>query len=90
MKVQFFEYTKANGETSSREVVEVSAPSNFLEGYDITEMQPSDFGAFSVEYAQTLNRQKAEMLELLNKYGLSHSYRRFTPSQMTNVETEYF
>lgn len=90
MKVKFFEYTKANGDVSSREVVVVQEPNNFVEGYDITEIQPADFGQFSVEYAQMLNRQKAEMLELLNKYSLSHSYRRFTPSKMTNVETEYF
>ncbi len=90
MKVKFFEYTKANGEVSNREVVVVHEPNTFVEGYDISDMPPADFGQFSVEYAQMLNRQKAEMLEMLNKYGLSHSYRRFTPSQMTNVENEYF
>ncbi len=90
MKVQFFTYTKSNGEVSEREVVVVSEPSNHVEGYDITSMEPANFGAFSVEYAQTLNRQKSEMLELMAKYDLTHSYRRFTPSSMTNVESEYF
>ena len=89
MKIKTFKYTKANGDVSTRKLVEQVAPIDFFEGLDVPELDSTDFGAFADDYIAMENEQYVKRIELLKKHGLSDRYRRFSPSRMSDTQTNY-
>ena len=90
MKVLEFTYTKANGDTSKRTVVEVAKPSKFIAGFDISEVDPEVMLELAAEY-NALETQFAEArLALQVKYDIKHNFRQFDPDRMTNTTHEFF
>ena len=89
MKLVEFSYTKANGDTSQRAVLEVLQPSKHFEGIDVSEMDSDAFAEFISEYRAMKNAQHEATMALLLKHDLKHNYRRFLPEQMANVTAEH-
>jgi hypothetical protein len=89
MKLVTFKYSKANGDISNREVVECREPSQFFEGYDVSEMPNEDFAEFSLAYKILLDEHKSKIAALLADFDLNHSYRRFIAKNMSEVTTEH-
>ena len=89
MKLVEFSYTKANGDTSQRAVLEVLQPSKHFEGIDVSEMDSDAFAEFVSEYRNMKNAQHEATMALLQKHDLKHNYRRFLPEQMTVITTEH-
>lgn len=89
MKLVEFMYTKADGTSSKRAVIEVSQPSQHFEGVDITQMPEDEFAEFSTEYRDLLEQQYNAKIAIMQKYDLKHNYRRFVPQKMTDVTTDH-
>ena len=89
MKIKEFTYTKPNGDVSQRTVVELVSPTEHIEGIDVSELDLDSYA----EFTQKLNELEKEIynkrIELYNEFDLTHNYRRFVPSRMTNVTTEF-
>jgi hypothetical protein len=89
MKLLEFTYTKADGKTSQRAVIELLSPQKHFEGIDVTQLEEAEFADFTLEMREMKDRQYAETMELLAKHDLKHNYRKFLPEQMSNVTTEH-
>lgn len=89
MKLVEFQYTKANGDSSQRAVIELQQPSKHFEGIDVTELPEAEFALFVNEYRQLKQAQHEATLQLLAQHDLQHNYRRFLPEQMTNTTSEH-
>lgn len=89
MKLVEFTYTKADGSTSQRAVVELVQPTQFFEGIDVSHMDNDELAHFCSEYRSMKAAQHEETLALLNQFDLKHNYRRFTPEKMASVQTDY-
>jgi hypothetical protein len=89
MKIKEFTYTKPNGDVSQRTLVELVSPTEHIEGIDVSELDLDSYA----EFTQKLNELEKEIynkrIELYNQFDLTHNYRRFVPSRMTNVTTEF-
>lgn len=88
MKLLEFNYTKADGTSSSRAVIEVAKPTKNYEGIDVSQMPEADFAAFVQDYRELVNQQYLAKMALINKYDLTHNYRQFVPERMTDLVTE--
>lgn len=88
MKLMEFNYTKANGTTSQRSVIEVVKPTKNYEGMDVSDMPQDQFADFIAEYRDLLNKQYEAKMALIHKYDLTHNYRQFIPEKMTDLVTE--
>lgn len=89
MKIKEFTYTKPNGDVSNRTLVELVAPSDSYEGIDVSELDMDGYAAFITEMNEVEKQIYAMRSELYSKYDLGHNYRKFLPSRMTNITTEY-
>ena len=85
MKLVEFKYTKADGTTSARAVIEVLQPSQHFEGVDVSQMPDDDLAEFTAEYRDLLEQQYNAKIAVMQKYDLKHNYRRFIPEKMTDV-----
>lgn len=88
MKLMEFNYTKANGTTSQRSVIEVAKPTKNYEGIDVSDMPQDQFADFVSEYRDLLNKQYEAKMALIHKHDLTHNYRQFIPEKMTDLVTE--
>ncbi len=89
MKIKEFTYTKPNGDVSKRTLVELVAPSDSHEGIDVSELDMDTYAEFIAEMS-AVEKQIYEMrTELYAKFDLKHNYRKFLPSRMTDVVTDY-
>lgn len=88
MKLMEFNYTKADGTSSQRAIIEVAKPTKNYEGIDVSQMPEPEFAGFVQEYRQLLNSQYEAKMALIHKYDLTHNYRQFIPEKMTDVVTE--
>jgi hypothetical protein len=89
MKLLEFTYTKQAGDVSKRAVIELVTPSNFIEGWDVTNLEAGEFAKFAETMGALRRRQHEETMQLLQEFDLKHNYRRFKPEGMTNVQVEY-
>ena len=89
MKFLEFTYTKADGTESSRAVIELVTPTQFVEGIDVTSLSESDFADFCREFSALKQDHHNQTMEKLAQYDLRHNYRRFIPEQMSDVTTDY-
>jgi hypothetical protein len=89
MKIKEFTYTKPNGDVSQRTLVELVSPTEHVEGIDISELDMDTYA----EFVKRLNELEQEIsnrrIALYAEFDLTHNYRRFLPSRMTEVTTEY-
>lgn len=85
MKLMEFKYTKANGDVSERAIVVSQEPVKNLSGIDVTELPEAEFANFCRDWRELKTRQAEEVVQLLGKHDLSHSYRQFKPESMAEV-----
>jgi hypothetical protein len=89
MKVKEFTYKKANGEVSQRTVLELVSPTEHVEGIDVTSLDMDSYAAFVEQLKLIEDELYARRLTLYSDFDLKHNYRRFVPSNMSNVTTEF-
>lgn len=89
MKLVEFTYTKADGSTSQRAVLEVVQPTKFFEGVDVSQMPEDQFAEFTKEYRELFENYQNDKMIIMQKYDLKHNYRRFTPEKMSDVIADY-
>jgi hypothetical protein len=89
MKIKEFTYTKANGDVSQRTLIELVAPSEHIEGIDVTELDMDSYAEFIPKLKQLEDEIYSKRMQLYAEFDLSKNYRRFTPSNMTDVTVEY-
>ena len=89
MKVKEFTYTKANGDVSQRTLVELVTPTEHVEGIDVTELHIDSYADFVQQLKVIEDELYTRRLALYSAFDLQHNYRRFVPSRMSNVTTEF-
>ena len=89
MKIKEFTYTKPNGDVSQRTVIELVTPTDSIEGIDVSELDVETYGEFIVQLKVLEDEIYARRMALYADFDLGHNYRRFLPSRMTNVTTEF-
>lgn len=89
MKLVEFSYTKADGTSSKRAVIEVLQPTAHFEGIDVSQMPEDEFAEFTSEYRDLLEQQYNAKIAVMQKYDLKHNYRRFIPEKMTDVTADH-
>jgi hypothetical protein len=89
MKLVEFVYVKDNDSRSTRAVIELVAPTKFVEGIDVSDLDATEFAEFCAEYGELKRKQHEENMQILAKFDLTHNYRRFDPAKMHNVTKEY-
>lgn len=89
MKIKEFTYTKPNGEVSQRTLVELVTPTEHIEGVDVSGLNMDEYAEFIAELKALETSVYNRRMELYAQFDLSQNYRRFVPSRMTNVTTEF-
>jgi hypothetical protein len=89
MKLVEFKYTKTDGKTSDRAVLELVTPAKHMEGIDVSQMPVEEYADFVAEFAQLKNAQYEATMQLLADYDLKTNYRRFLPDQMSDIKIEH-
>ena len=89
MKFLEFTYTKTDGTTSKRAVIELVTPSKHIEGIDVTSLSESDFADFCREFSALKADHHNQVMEKLAQFDLKHNYRRFIPEQMSEITSDY-
>ncbi|NBW10525.1 MAG: hypothetical protein EBR82_21115 [Caulobacteraceae bacterium] len=89
MKLLEFSYTKEDGSVSNRAVIELIAPSKFIEGWDVSNLDNQTFAEFSQSMGELRRKQHEETMALLADFDLKHNYRRFKPESMKDIQVEY-
>jgi hypothetical protein len=89
MKFLEFTYTKTDGSTSKRAVIELVTPTKHIEGIDVTSLSESDFADFCREFSALKADQHNQTMEKLAQFDLKHNYRRFIPENMSDVTSDY-
>ena len=89
MKIKEFTYTKANGDMSQRTLVELVTPTDSIEGIDVSELDMDSYAEFIQQLKLLEDEIYARRMALYADFDLSKSYRKFIPSRMTNVTTEF-
>lgn len=89
MKIKEFTYTKPNGEVSERTLVELVSPTEHVEGIDVTELDMDTYADFVTKLRELESNLYAQRMALYSEFDLAHNYRRFLPSRMTNITTEF-
>ena len=87
MKFSQFTYTKTNGETTARTVCVAMQPSKFLEGYDISDLDPDALVEFAEAYNKIHDEYAAKLQNIAEQFDVN--YKRFTINNITNQTTEY-
>lgn len=89
MKIKEFTYTKPNGAVSQRTLVELVTPTEHIEGIDVSELDMDSYAEFVQKLKQLEDTLYTQRMALYADFDLSTNYRRFVPSRMTNVTTEF-
>jgi len=89
MKIKEFTYTKPNGDVSQRTLVELVTPTEHIEGIDVSELDMDAYAEFVQKLKALEDTMYNQRMALYADFDLSHNYRRFVPSRMTNVTTEF-
>lgn len=89
MKIKEFTYTKPNGDVSQRTLVELVTPTEHIEGVDVSELDMDQYAQFVQQLKQLEDEQYTRRMQLYADFDLTNNYRRFVPSRMTNVTTEF-
>ncbi len=89
MKIKEFTYTKPNGDVSQRTLVELVTPTDSIEGIDVSELDMDRYAEFISKLKSLEDEIYNRRMELYADFDLGHNYRRFLPSRMTNVTTEF-
>jgi hypothetical protein len=89
MKLVEFSYTKQDGSVSKRAVIELVTPNKFMEGWDVSQLDEQAFAEFTKHMGELRRRQHEETMQLLNQFDMKHSYRRFKPEAMADVQVDY-
>ncbi len=88
MKTISFTYTKASGSVSDRVLLVLKSPEKMYEGIDLSDISPVEQGLFMEAYEALQAKYIAAIEGIKNDFDLTHSYRRFDPAKMTNIEVE--
>lgn len=88
MNIMNFDYTKANGVTSSRVLSPVIVPNTMYEGFDITELDSEQQGDYIAQIEAAKSDFAAECARIQAAFDVKTMYRRFDPTKMTNVVKE--
>lgn len=89
MKIKEFTYTKPNGEVSQRTLIEMVTPTEHIEGIDVSGLDLDSYGEFVSKLKQLEDEVYNRRMALYADFDLGTNYRRFVPSRMTNVTTEF-
>ena len=90
MQIKSFEYTKANGNTSFRNVIVISEPSNMVRGIDVSELDEHDQAALAIRMSEAYQAYLDAQAKLFAEFDVTRNFRQFDPLKMTNIESVYF
>jgi hypothetical protein len=88
MKFLTFDYVDKTGKETSRQVIQLYAPSSMHFCIDVAELEPIEMVNLQKELEELASMFKASQNELLKKYGVSKNFRFFKPENMTNITEE--
>ena len=89
MKIKEFKYTKPNGDVSQRTLIELVSPTEHIEGIDVSELSMDAYADFVVRLRDLETQIYNQRMALYADFDLTNNYRRFLPSRMTEVTTEF-
>ena len=89
MQIKEFTYTKPNGDVSQRTLVELVSPTEHIEGIDVSELDMDSYAEFIKQLRDLETSLYNQRMSLYANFDLNNNYRRFVPSRMTNVTTEF-
>lgn len=88
MKFLTFDYVDAKGKKSSRQVIQLSAPTDMYFCIDVVELEPIDMVTLQQELEAQEVVNKLARDTILAKFDVSRNYRFFKPESMTNITEE--
>jgi len=77
-----FNYTKPNGETSTRNLFVLNSPSDSYFGIDLSEFNEEERSQYNKMLEQLMDSVKTEIVNI----GLEHNYRRFKEERMNDLD----
>lgn len=85
MKTLTFNYAKKDGSTSSRTLLAQVVPTDKYAGIDLSQLDASDAAEF-IALSRVLHAEYIEKMQALQAhYDLTHNYRQFLASGMSNI-----
>jgi hypothetical protein len=90
MKIMTFDYVKANGTKSHRDVIMLRAPTDLYFGVDVSELPEEERITIAVELARVKGIYDKAISAVMHDHDVVHNFRQFNPESMTNIESEIF
>lgn len=89
MEILTFNYTKADGKSSTRTVCVTQKPTNLLSGVDVSTLEVEDQVSYAME-ADKAREAYMKALDSINaKYDVKHNYRQFKTENMSAVSADF-
>lgn len=88
MKFATFNYVKANGAVSVRDILLEGSPTENYSGTDLTELDPTEAVAYARARDVLQKEYFAKIAELNNAFDVNHRFRQFKKTGMTNLVIE--
>ena len=85
MKTITFDYAKKDGSKSERTLLALTQPTDKYSGIDVSELSPVQAEEFIKLYTQLHDAFIMRAKALQADFDLTHSFRQFLPSGMSNV-----
>lgn len=85
MKTLTFKYTKADGSVSYRTLLVMVSPDSMYEGLDISELEPTEMADLEIQMNAAYQIYLNEISSIKEEFDIKHSYRRFDPKKMTEI-----
>lgn len=85
MKTLTFKYTKTDGSVSYRTLLVMVSPNTMYEGLDISELEPAEMADVEIQMNAAYQIYLNEISSIKEEFDIKHSYRRFDPNKMTEI-----
>lgn len=86
MQIKQFEYTKANGDISSRKVIVLQPAKDYDHTIDISDVElPMAEEILGAELSRLHSEYMNNLKQLLSEFGLENNIRNFKTNRMSNI-----
>lgn len=88
MKILTFKYDKGEGDVTERVLMPLIQPNKMYEGLDLSELSEEEVGEFVGRYNNMYDYFLSKIENLKEEFDVVHSYRRFNPDKMKDIEID--
>jgi hypothetical protein len=88
MQILTFKYEKDDGTVTDRVFMPLIKPNKMYEGFDLSELTDEEIGEFVGRYNHIYDYFLSKIDNLKEEFDVKHSYRRFNPDKMKELEID--